>query len=102
MKDEEFPKCVDAPQHSFETVTRCKQCGYVLTSFQPLNYTMADNLSKDAAIQRTYDLVRYARGYLLDEGLITLSEYGALVATGSKSARRLESYDELRKKLGEA
>lgn len=57
--------------------------------------------------QRMWDLVRFARGYLLDEGLISRQEYGVLVANetetrpgiGSPSPRRLESYDELRAKL---
>lgn len=58
--------------------------------------TRAAALAKDPAVQRLYDLVRYARGYLFDNELITQTEYDALVATGSDSARRLERYDEIR------
>lgn len=60
--------------------------------------------------QRMWDLVRYSRDALLDGGLITRAEYAALIADetadapgqGSPSARRLESYDELRARLDRA
>lgn len=52
---------------------------------------------------RMWDLVRHQRADLLDAGLITREEYGALAleepGPGSPSPRRLESYDELRKQL---
>lgn len=51
---------------------------------------------------RLYDLVRYARHYLHDDGLITDEEFADLVGTGSESARRLEGYDALRKRVEEA
>lgn len=43
--------------------------------------------------QRLYDLVRYCRAELHEEGLITDSEYAEMCAWGSDSARRLEDYD---------
>lgn len=45
--------------------------------------------------RRLWDLVRYQRDKLLDEGLITLREYTHLVAGRdmSQAARRLEDYD---------
>jgi hypothetical protein len=49
-------------------------------------------------IQRLYDLVRYCRHYLHDEGLLTNAEYGAIVATGADSARRLEAYDAIQRR----
>lgn len=49
--------------------------------------------------QRLIDLVRYARGYLHDEGLITNEEYAELVKVGSEAARRLESYDAMREEI---
>lgn len=56
--------------------------------------------------QRLWDLVRYQRAELHEAGLITDEEYAVLVAgepsrpgTGSPSAQRLSSYDELRKAL---
>lgn len=65
-------------------------------------------LSRDH--QRIWDLVRYARGHLLDMNLITRQEYSVLLGeetrdapnTGSPSPRRLESYDEIRAQLAEA
>lgn len=48
---------------------------------------------------RLLDLVRHQRGELYDAGLITDAEYAALSAIGAESARRLETYDELREKL---
>lgn len=53
---------------------------------------------------RLWDLVRYCRGYLSDEQLISLEEYADL-ASGrdqSKAARRLEDYDALQSKLAAA
>ena len=44
--------------------------------------------------QRLYDLVRYCRGELHEEGLITDREYAEMASWGSASARRLEDYDE--------
>lgn len=57
--------------------------------------------------RRMWDLVRYQRSELLDVGLITIHEYGELASLetqnspgqGSPSARRLESYDEMRQRL---
>lgn len=55
------------------------------------------------AYARMWDLVRYKRSDLLDDGLITREEYACLVAAeddpGSPSARRLESYDEMRQRI---
>lgn len=58
---------------------------------------------------RLFDLVRYKRAELLSDGLITREEYAWLVSAptegkpnqGSISARRLETYDEMRKRLDE-
>lgn len=44
---------------------------------------------------RLLDLVRYCRGKLHQEALITDEEYADLVNVGSSSARRLETYDGL-------
>lgn len=52
--------------------------------------------------KRLLDLVRYSRHALHDENLITDDEFAALVSEGAESARRLESYDELRTKLDAA
>lgn len=46
--------------------------------------------------QRLLDLVRYMRGHLLNEGLITILEYAALTDAGVNSAQRLADYDALR------
>lgn len=51
---------------------------------------------------RLYDLVRYQRHELFDAGLITIEEWTALAVTGADSARRLEDYDQLRKRLIQA
>lgn len=51
--------------------------------------------------ERAYDLLRYARHYLADEGLISQDELHALILAPSSSARRLESYDEMRQKIAE-
>lgn len=48
---------------------------------------------------RLIDLVRYCRAVLHEDGLITDEEYAELVKVGSESARRLETYDELRNKI---
>lgn len=48
---------------------------------------------------RLWDLVRYVRGELHREGLITDEELAALVQIGSDSARRLENYDALRARV---
>lgn len=61
-----------------------------------------NDIVKRRSVQRLYDLVRYARGYLFDAGLLTPAEYAALVQTGADSARRLESYDELRARVEKA
>lgn len=58
--------------------------------------------------QRGYDLLRYCRGYLQDERLISLAEYVWLASQASYATqgdpnkpgpRRLESYDEMRERL---
>lgn len=49
--------------------------------------------------QRLIDLVRYCRHRLHEENLITDEEFADLVKVGSESARRLESYDDLRMRL---
>lgn len=59
--------------------------------------------------QRMWDLVRYTRATLLDDGLITLAEYTELCSaetrttpnTGSPAPRRLESYDEVRGRMAD-
>lgn len=51
------------------------------------------------ATPRLYDIVRYMRNELLDEGLITIDEWTWLVAADDvqpASARRLETYDDMR------
>lgn len=56
---------------------------------------------------RLFDLVRYSRATLHQDGLITDDEYAWLCAApmatsengGSPSARRLEDYDELRAEI---
>lgn len=67
---------------------KCKHCGSVPIS------------------TRLFDLVRYCRGQLHEDGLITELEYAWLTAdadlakgAGSPSPRRLEEYDELRTEL---
>lgn len=59
--------------------------------------------------QRCWDLLRQMRGHLSDEKLISMREYGWLVAEtpgasggGSPAPRRLESYDEMKDRLHEA
>lgn len=49
--------------------------------------------------QRLLDLVRYARVYLHDANLISDEEYAWLVENSNGSVDRLESYDEVQKKL---
>ncbi len=52
---------------------------------------------------RLFDLVRYARGYLHDAGLITDEEFSEILTTDSiNSVKRLESYDEVQAKLAAA
>lgn len=55
---------------------------------------------------RLFDLVRYCRAQLHEDGLITDTEYAWLAADadlakgdGSPSPRRLEEYDEISKRL---
>lgn len=48
---------------------------------------------------RLLDLVRQMRAPLHEDGLITDQEYADLAAVGSISARRLETYDDMRVKL---
>lgn len=57
---------------------------------------MSMNTSNLLTHDRLIDLVRYQRTQLHEAGLITDQEYADIVAIGSASARRLESYDELR------
>jgi hypothetical protein len=47
-------------------------------------------------VLRLLDLVRFSRGYLHDAEAISDEEYVALVEVGAQSARRLESYDEMK------
>lgn len=49
--------------------------------------------------ERLLDLVRYQRSELHAANLISDEEYVWLVEQGSASARRLESYDEIREKM---
>ena len=49
-----------------------------------------------AAHERLVDLVRYSRGRLFDEGLLSEAEYAVLVAEIPGSVARLEGYDALR------
>lgn len=49
--------------------------------------------------QRLNDLVRYARLYLFDEGLITQDELNLLIMQPSSSARRLDDYDSMRAEI---
>lgn len=51
--------------------------------------------------QRLYDLVRYQRHALHDSGLLTDEEFASLVLSGASSARRLEDYDKVRRRLAE-
>tara|TARA_R110000796_G_scaffold226774_3_gene343309 strand:+ start:598 stop:852 length:255 start_codon:yes stop_codon:yes gene_type:complete len=58
--------------------------------------------------KRLFDLVRYSRFPLYEEGLITDAEYAWLVSNcdlakgkSSPSPRRLEDYDDLRARLDE-
>lgn len=50
---------------------------------------------------RLLDLVRYCRHQLHEEGLITADDLAALLEVGPESARRLESYDDLRSRLAQ-
>lgn len=64
-------------------------------------------MSTDITHKRLFDLVRYARSPLHDAGLVTDEEYAWLclaesTGDGSPSARRLEDYDELKRKLADA
>jgi predicted nuclease with TOPRIM domain len=51
---------------------------------------------------RLFDLVRFQRHQLHDEGLITNEEYSALVSGAPGAVSRLESYDEIRSRLDQA
>jgi hypothetical protein len=53
--------------------------------------------TRDARIERAMDLVRYARHFLHNEGLISDEEYAAIVEDneGGKRVARLEGYDSL-------
>lgn len=52
--------------------------------------------------QRMFDLVRYMRGSLHEEGLLSDQEYSDICEWGADAARRLETYDVMRKRAGEA
>lgn len=54
-----------------------------------------------AKLERATDLVRYARAYLHDEGVIDNAEYAALLADNEDGQRvaRLAGYDDIRAKL---
>ena len=69
-------------------IKKCKHCGV-----EPIS-------------TRLFDLVRYCRASLHEDGLITDMEYAWLAAdadlakgAGSPSPRRLEEYDEIAKRL---
>lgn len=65
----------------------------IIEQRQPLKFS-----KQETDHPRLFDMVRYCRGRLLDEGLITALEYVDLVSgrDGAAAARRLEKYDALR------
>ena len=82
----------------------CRESGWHMQPQKPTGekLTAVDNETAElkAEVERVTDLVRYCRGTLHSEDLITDEEYAALCQVEG-SPQRLEGYDAMRKRIVE-
>ena len=82
-----------------------KHVGIAMTERSAKDITDAHNAAVDAdraSDKRAYDLIRFCRSELHEAKLISDDEYAMITAWGSKSARRLEAYDDIEQQLLQA